>query len=295
MKKYLLIIAASFFAVAVQGQKRSEIIVCGDDNVIVIDKKASEKNNVKIVWHWKASDVKDLPAAFQKYMGTTDDCKPVDNNRKILITSSGGGVVLTDRKTKKSLFFAHVPNAHSAELLPGNIIVVALSTATGGNCLKLFDISKPEKALYSDSLYSGHGAVWIKERKSLFALGYNELRQYSLKNRESDKPGLMLEKSWKLPDDGGHDLSRVSEDKLLLTTTNNVWEFDIDKEQFSAFEMLKEVKNVKSVNYNESTGELVYTKGEISWWTHNIYMKNPDKTITLPDINLYKVRVISKK
>jgi hypothetical protein len=49
---------------------------------------------------------------------------------------------------------------------------------------------------------------------------------------------------------------------------------------------------MKSVNYNETKDRLVYTKGEISWWTHNIYCKNPDKTIVIPGINLYKVRVL---
>ncbi|GEM_PF-7085002 len=39
-------------------------------------------------------------------------------------------------------------------------------------------------------------------------------------------------------------------------------------------------------------GELVYTKGEISWWTHNIYFINPEKRLIIPDINIYKVRVI---
>jgi len=255
MKKLiLLLITALLLSSAGNGQKPSEIIACGDDQVIVIDKTASDKDNIKIVWRWKTSEATGLPTAYQKYMGTTDDCKPVDKNRKILITSSAGGVVLVDRKTKKCHFYAHVPNAHSAELLPGNRIVVALSTAAGGNCLELFDISKPEKVLYRDSLYSGHGAVWIREIKSFFALGYNELRRYTLKNWDTEKPELQLEQTWKLPDNGGHDLSRVSADKLLLTTTNNVWEFNITNEQFSAFEMLKEVRNVKSVNYNESSG-----------------------------------------
>ena len=115
-----------------------EIAVCGDDKVMIIDKSASDSTNVKVIWQWTVSDAADLPAAYQKYLVPTDECKPVDYNSKILITSSGGGVVLIDRETKKPLFFAHVPNAHSGELLPGGRIVVALSTANGGNCIQLF-------------------------------------------------------------------------------------------------------------------------------------------------------------
>jgi hypothetical protein len=81
---------------------------------------------------------------------------------------------------------------------------------------------------------------------------------------------------------------------LVLSTQGNVWVFNTDAGQFTPFKLLEEVENVKSVNYNIKTGNLVYTKGEISWWTHNIYCKNPDKTIILPDINLYKVRVIER-
>jgi hypothetical protein len=129
--------------------------------------------------------------------------------------------------------------------------------------------------------------------KSLYALGYNELRRYSLKNWNSDKPELQLEKTWKLPDNGGHDLSSISETKLVLTTSKSVWVFNLIEEQFSPFELLNQISNVKSVNYNAATKKLVYTKGEISWWTHNIYFKNPDKTLSLPNINLYKVRINS--
>ena len=97
-----------------------EIIFCGDDTVIIIDDKASDSTDVKLNWSWKVSEVSDLPADYQKLMIPTDECKPVDGNSKILITSSGGGVVLVDRETKKTLFYARVPMAHSAEMLPGD-------------------------------------------------------------------------------------------------------------------------------------------------------------------------------
>ena len=269
-----------------------EIVVCGDDKVIIIDKSASDSTNVKITWQWRVSDATDLPAGYQKYLVPTDECKPVDYNSKILITSSGGGVVLIDRQTKKPLFFAHVPNAHSAELLPGNRIVVALSTAEKGNCIQLFNISEPGKVVFEDSLYSGHGVVWVDKIKRLFALGYSELRSYSLKNWDSEKPVLKLEKTWKLPDESGHDLSYVTDNSLALSTHRSVWTFDVKSGRFSPLKQLEGVENVKSVNYDLKTGELVYTKGEISWWTHNVYLKNPDKTITISDLNIYKARVI---
>ena len=41
----------------------------------------------------------------------TDDCKPVDGGRKVLISSSGGAVALVDGDTRRASFFARVTNA----------------------------------------------------------------------------------------------------------------------------------------------------------------------------------------
>ncbi len=272
--------------------KADEIVVCGDDRVLIIDKNSSDNENVNIIWQWKVSEAIDLPPAYQKYMIPTDECKPVDKNSKILITSSGGGVVLADRETKKTLFYAYAPMAHSAELLPGNRIVVALSTAEGGNRIELYDIKNPETVIFKDSLFSGHGVVWMPELERLFALGYDELRSYSLKGWDTESPELLLTEKHKLPEDGGHDLSKVTESKLILSTHEGVYTFNAQDKRFSAFGPLEGEHNIKSVNYNESRQRLIYTKGEISWWTHNIYCKNPDKIITIPDLNIYKARVL---
>jgi len=92
----------------------------------------------------------------------------------------------------------------------------------------------------------------------LFALVFNELRRYSLKNWDSEKPELKLLKIWTLPDNGGHDLNSISDTELILTTTNSVWIFNTPEEQFSPFDLLSQIRNVKSVNYKESNNELVY-------------------------------------
>lgn len=288
---YLLFISA----VAVPAgcaNKADEIVLCGDDMVLIIDNKASDSTDIKVNWSWKVSEAQDLHVDYHKLMVPTDECKPVDCNSNILITSSGGGVVLVNRETKKTLFYARVPMAHSAEMLPGNRIVVALSTAEGGNSIELYNACEPEHLLFRDSLYSGHGVVWMRKIQRLYALGFDELRSYSLQDWESDKPVLKLEKIWKLPDESGHDLSPVNDQTLLVTTHHNVWLFDMENEKFTPFSMLAGTENVKSVNYNERTGELLYTKAEISWWTHNIYLRNPDKTIVLPYLKIYKVREI---
>jgi len=274
------------------GRGSEKIIVCGDDQVIMIDYETSDTNHLNILWKWDASEAMDLPKIFREYMRSTDDCKPVDDHKKILISSSGGGVVLVDIKTKQTLFYAHAPNAHSAEWLPKNRIVVALSTASGGNSIELYDVDQPGVVLFKDSLYSGHGVVWIPDTEQLYALGYSELREYSLKNWHTEEPALHLENTWKIPGTSGHDLISVSASRLILTNHEGVWNFNIPTEEFTPFTPLESVPNVKSVNFEKITGSLIYTKAETSWWTHNIYCRNPDKIIAVPDMHVYKVRIL---
>lgn len=295
MKRLVIILIENIVLLSIFsgcGSRPLEIIICGDDQVMVVDYETSDTNQLNILWRWDASEAADLPQIFKEYMRSTDDCKPVDDKKKILISSSGGGVVLVDRKTKQTLFYTHAPNAHSAEWLPNNRIVIALSTAAGGNSIELYDVDQPGVVLFKDSLYSGHGVVWMPEKKQLYALGYNELREYSLMTWDTKKPELHLENSWELPGPGGHDLVSVSESRLIITSSDGVWNFDIPKEEFSPFTPLESVRNVKSVNFDEITQRLIYTKGEISWWTHHIYCKNPDKIIAVPEIHVYKVRII---
>jgi len=270
------------------------LIACGGEQVYILDANKSDTKNLEIVWEWKSSDVvqSGIPAIYSTYLPALDECKVVDNNSKVLLTG-GKAAVLLDRKTKQGLFYAYTPNAHSADFLPNNKVVVALSVDEGGNRLQVYDISKSEQPLFSDELYSAHGVVWNAKRERLYALGYDQLREYSLKGWNTDSPSLKLENEWSLPDNDGHDLSLVSEDKLLVSTARSVFWFDIGNAYFSPFEPLKNVGEVKSVNYNGKTGQLVYTKAEESFWTYNIYMKQPDKTIHVPDVKLYKARMIA--
>lgn len=271
----------------------NELIVGGDDVVMILDYENSKDSVKQIIWQIKASEIVNLPDSMVGYFRSVDDHKSVDNNSKILISSSSGGVVLVDRETKECLFYTIAQNAHSIEYLPNDRIVVALSTAEKGNSLEIHDVRFSNRALYRDSLFSGHGVTWIESDERLYALGYNQLRSYSLKNWESDTPELKLEKEWILPETGGHELFASSDNMLLISTSESVWQFNIESEKFEPFEPIANEPDVKSVYYNDATGHLIYTKGEISWWTHTIHCNNPDKVIYIPEIDVYKVRAIT--
>lgn len=284
------LLIASLITITTKAQ--ADLVACGGDKVVMIDSRKSTPGKAHITWTWKVGEAMDFPEEYRKIMVPLDECKPVKGGKQLLITSSGGGVALLDVASKKVLFYANSPMAHSAEMLPGGKIAVALSTHAKGNSMELYDSKKSAQRLFRDSLYSGHGVVWNEKLQRLFALGFDELRSYRLADWNSTKPLLVLEKSWKLPDEGGHDLSVVGDNEMIVSTHHNVFNFDIEKEQFTVFELLAGKHDIKAANYNKTTQRLVYTQAEESWWTFNIYSLNPNQTINIPDIKLYKVRVL---
>ena len=64
-----------------------ELIVCGWDKVYILDfDQCDKQGRPKEVWSWKGADRQDLPKKLRKAFGSTDECKPYDEGRKILIT-----------------------------------------------------------------------------------------------------------------------------------------------------------------------------------------------------------------
>ena len=274
-------------------QSSNELIVCGDNQALILDVAQSKDTIPQVIWHWKANEAADLPDEYRtRYFQSVDECKPVSNGTQLLLTSSSGGVALIDRASKKTLFYALVGNAHSAELLPKNRIAVMASTHVQGNRIVLFNINKPETPIFYDSIYSGHGVVWDQQNQLLYALGYDELRAYQLNNWTSTSPSLKRQNSWKIPGSSGHDLSPwpKDHDKLVLTEHGSVWLFDKPTGKFESFEPLKGREDVKAVSLHHSTNRIAFIQAEISWWSHRIYLMNPDQWFSFPEIKLYKTR-----
>src|SRR6185295_18758643 len=182
--------------------ERSHLIVCGADEVSIL----SMPMKAQQIWSWRAADHPEIPEPLRKKFGSTDDCKPVDGGRRILITSSGGAVALFERPSGNVVFYAAAPNAHSAEVLPGNRVVVASSTHADGNRLILFDLAQSDKPLASDELTGAHGVVWDAERGLLWALGTNELRSYEVEADRTTRSLLLTRRgTFTPPNAGSHD------------------------------------------------------------------------------------------
>jgi hypothetical protein len=290
----------SLWLVPFKGQpqaKSQELLVCGDSQVLIVDYQQSPDSVPAVVWKWDAREVRALPEKYRtNYFKSVDDCKAVAGGKQILISSSSGGVALVSRGDKKLLFYAYVPNAHSIALLPNNRIAVAGSIAKGGNCVALFNINQPEKEIFRDSLYSGHGVVWDADRQKLYALGYDELRQYILQDWKSASPKLKLEKKWKIPGISGHDLQLSPDGKeLFLTETENSWTFNLKTSEFKKLPALAGVAHVKSFGQHPGTGQLIFTVPEESWWTYHVKFLNPGKSLAFPGMRVYKARWVANK
>jgi hypothetical protein len=260
-----------------------DLIVCGADEVFILSLR--DPAGPRKIWSWRAVDHPEIPEALRKKFGSTDDCKPVDGGRRILITSSGGAAALVDRATGKVLFCVAAPNAHSAEMLPGHRIVVACSTKPDGNRLDLYDLSNADKPLASDELQGAHGVVWDPERKVLWALGTFELRSYAVTDT------LVRKQTFTLPNEGGHDLRAIPHRPgLTVTTHHHVWVFDRDLLTFQTFPQLGDYDNVKSMDFDPESGVLAYIKAEKSWWAERVKFVGLDRTVEFPGAKLYKAR-----
>jgi hypothetical protein len=263
------------------------VLVCGDSKVLLVDYVNSYDSIPNIIWSWDAHMANDLPDIYrtQKF-NSIDDCKPIHNGSQIMISSSSGAVAIVNIEDKKILFYADVPNAHSIEILPGNKLIAAASTSDGGNRLMLFSIDNPAKLLFSDSLYSAHGVVWDKKRNSLFALGYDVLREYKME----DEDNLNLKNEWTIPGISGHDLQMAQDgNKLLVTEHTGAWIFDLEDHQFSKINGFPDAENIKSLNQNRK-GEYVYTVPEERWWTYRVLFFNPSGALVFPNMRVYKAR-----
>lgn len=260
-----------------------ELLVCGWDEVYILNierGQAAEK-----VFMWRAEDSPEMPPNYRSAFRTTSECKPLPQGR-ILVTSSADGVAILERETGKALFWAMVPSAHSAEMLPGNKVVVAGSVKQGGNRLAVFDATVPEKEISSVEFFSAHGVVWEESRKLLWAVGGPFLRSYRWED-----PKLELEAEYRLPEDGGHDLYAVDRgSRVGLSTEDKVWFFDRDKKKFMPHFDIHFEQNVKSVSIHPRTGQMVYVQAELpNWWSASLKFKRPERVIERGE-RMYKAR-----
>jgi WD40 repeat protein len=287
---FLIVTSIAFTAMG-QSSKPKSFLVCGDSKVHLVDYNKSGDSIPKIIWTWDAHLAQDLPEAYRtRKFNTMDDCKAINNGKQLLVSSSSGAIAIVNISNKKVTFYAEVSNSHSIELLPGNMLAAAASTNATGNKIMLFDISKPENAVYTDSLYSAHGLVWNEKRKSLYALGYDVLREYKIESKNK----LNLVAKWKIPGIGGHELRPGPDaDNLFVTEHEGAWTFNLNDHQFKKIPGFPDSPNIKSLGI-DSSGQYIFTIPEESWWTFHVKFLQPEKVFAFPGMKVYKARWFTK-
>lgn len=282
-----LLLVSTYFDGFSQRIAPKSFLVCGDSKILIVDYNRTKDSIPDVVWSWDAHEALDLPDDFRnKKFNSTDDVKAINGGKQLLISSSSGAVAILNISDKRVVFHAAVPNAHSIALLPGNKVVAAASVHPQGNKIMLFDFKKSNSPIYTDSLYSAHGVVWDESRKTLFALGYDVLREYKLDGGK----GLKLIDEWKIPGEGGHELGLTSHGKSLFVTEHHgAWIFNKDDHRFTKIEGFPDAENIKSLNKDDS-GQFIYTIPEQSWWTFHVRFLKPTRSIAFPNMKVYKAR-----
>jgi hypothetical protein len=271
-----------------------ELIVCGWDEVYILDMNNRDGDQPQKVWSWKGENRKDLPEEFRSLFKSTDECKPFDEGRKILITSSSNGVAYVDREQDRVLFYGKADNAHSADLLPNGRIAVAASHSPNGNGdrLIIFDINLPDKELWSEDLSWGHGVVWDEKRQLLYALSGEDIRIFKLVDWDTDAPKLDSVSNVALPEKGGHDFYPVPGTNFLsITTGRKCWLFDRETKEITPHPEIPDKAHVKCISQHPVTKQIVYVQAEgDNWWAENLHFLNPEDTHHVPGEHFYKVR-----
>ncbi|MEA2063807.1 MAG: DUF6528 family protein [Gemmatimonadota bacterium] len=273
-----------------------ELILCGWDEVFILRIGPGQGAHPEKTWTWKAMDRPELPDSIKPKFATTDECKPLEEGAKVLITSSGNGVALVERSSGEVLFWATAPNAHSADILPGGRVAVAASHSSKGrgDRLIVFAPGCPGTELCSMELSWGHGVVWDEKRNILWALSDSEVRAYELVDWETEKPSLKKTAAYEIPERGGHDLYPVPGTSLLgVSSSRHSWLFDRDQCTFKLHPRLADNRRVKSMAVHPASGRLAWIKaGEEHWWAERVHFLNPEHTLHLPGEHLYKARWI---
>lgn len=294
------------------------LLACGSTKVYLIkteNLKWGDSYTKGLKWSWDCTSIQGT-CAGAKSTSHIDDVVLVNDKKQILVTCSnnnGWCVMLepdysTNGKATLLFWTNKATNAHSAELLPGGYVAVACST-DGGDCLQLYKVGNNNTVLSTYPLTSAHGAVWNEASQRLYAIGGNVLQIYTW---DQSAGKLTLEKTVDSSSyaTGLHDISLVDDNTLIMGSKKCAL-YKIKEGTFQQVTWFNSTttNGIKSLNYNPVTNELFYTyavaathEGGYDWSTQTIrYTDTPfsnynislEKQIKVPDINMYKVRVMN--
>ena len=273
------------------------VLTCGRSFVVESEVSFAEGSaKLEAVWTWTPDTSRGMPKRLIQNFSTIDECKPASGGTELLITSSHDAVAIISRQTGDTLFSASVKNAHSAVLLPDDLIAVASSDSTdgSGDRIVFFDRRSSNVRLAELPLHAAHGLVWDDSRKLLWADGFDQLINARVTREEHGSVHVALHKVYYLPESTGHDF-RISSDcsTLYVTTTHHAYEFPIALGTFRPFQPLSDIVDVKSFSVDPQSGQMVYTIADKGgYWTSTLRFAQPENTAPL-STPIYKTRWVT--
>jgi hypothetical protein len=245
----------------------------------------------KIIWSWKPKQSNIAPANL-KWFNHADEVKPVYNKKYLLIDASTGGTALVRIADKKALFYAHVVEAHSSELLPDGNIVTASSVDDHLAVFHVDTVTSPDEVYKKIiPLSKAHSVVWDKKRQVLWSAGGNHLYEFRY-NFNCKKPDLIPIDTLKLPTNGAHDLFPVyGRDSLWLTTGQGVYTIDMKTKKISPIES-KYVKHIKSVSSGPDDWPTIIMKPTFRYWSDEVVDTQGNVVFHKDGMEIYKARWI---
>jgi hypothetical protein len=294
--QYRLFYCLAWICAAAHAEANSlpNVFTCGNSNVTESRVIATDgKISLRPVWSWSAGASKGMPRALAEKFSTIDECKPAGVPDELLVTSSHDAVAIVSHKDGSTLFSAEVKNAHSAALLSDGLLAVASSDARDGkgDRVVFFDRRRSNLPLAEYPIAAAHGLVWIPAQHTLWVLGLNQLMKLNVTLQASGVPTIGVLETYPLPEATGHDLHMNSScDALYLSTTHQVWQFELRTKLFSVFAPLANVADVKSFSIDPTTQYLTYTVADPGgYWTTTLRFMPPASQTRLA-ASIYKTR-----
>lgn len=267
----------------------SHLVTCGGPEVRVYIYQPDQP--LVLEAHWSAQDDAAVPPALVNSFATVAECKSVDGGRGILIASSHDGVAILDRAGMRARFVARVGHAHSGDVSPNGLVLIAGAEGErGGNVLALYDRKQSNKRLVELPLPAAHGVAYDPHRRAFWALGGDALLLVRATTRPY--PSLTIIKRIPLPSQKGHDLAWWGRSRLSITTDKGAYLFDPSTYMFSRNVRIVLPDFVKSVSWS-NISPIIFVRADDApngvWWSHRIQLIGQTKPLAVSE-KVYKAR-----
>lgn len=169
----------------------SELLVSGEQGVALLDPEDGAER-----WRTVLHEHSGLPANLRRWIkwygqGVADEAKPVLGTDGILTTTVAGLVAIVSVSGAIERI-AWETGAHSAELLPGGLVAVAVSNSPGAypdgaphgrpSRVVLHRRAASGQALDAQPVADAHGVMWEPKAGLLWVLGWDRLAAFAVGN-----------------------------------------------------------------------------------------------------------------